>query len=134
MTNREWLLKEIQNASDEKLAESIRLSNFTDHCKGDCNILGCIDCKLEWLKQEHEEPIVLSEAERAILENLDKCYKWIARDKDEELFIYAKMPAKGKSVWISNGINLHFCMFNQLFQFVRWEGKEPYSVEKLLNN
>lgn len=94
MTNKEWLLKEIQNTSDKKLAESVKISFFTDYCERDCNGENCVDCRLEWFKQEHKEKIELSEAERIILKNIDKEYSWIARDENKALNVYKERPIK----------------------------------------
>lgn len=80
--------------------------------------------------------IKLTEDEKVILKNLPKRFKWITRDKDGNLFIYANKPIKRESSWISETIFDWFGMwvFNHLFQFIKWEDKEPYLIEDLLKN
>ena len=75
MTNREWLMNKMQNMSDDELAKMIVVPTEmeTNICaKQDCMYRDCEDCLIYWLKYEHKEPIKLSEAERVILENIDK--------------------------------------------------------------
>ena len=91
----------------------------------------CIQCRKEWLKQKHKEPIKLFEAERVILENIEKKYKWIARDKFNMLGIYEVKPIKEGGVWIGNH-KVDIKIFGHLFQFVSWEDDEPYNIDDLL--
>ena len=133
MTNREWLLNKMQNMSDEELIK-INLWDFICNAirSSDCKNGICVDCKLDWLKAEHKEKITLSEAERVILENIDKEYKWIARDNVGYIYIYSIKPAKGKSLWYNGGKFISIEAFNHLFQFITWNDSEPYNIEELL--
>ena len=72
----------------------------------------------------------LTEDEKAILRNLPKEYKWIARDIDGCLYVYASKPKKGITMWESDGLPM--IPFDHLFQFIKWEDEEPYSIEELL--
>ena len=136
MTNREWLLNKIQNMSDEELAKIIREDKAcicSKEQREKCYGKSCLECKTEWLKSEHKEKITLSEAERVILENIDKDYKWIARDEERYLRCYDCKPVKGKDFWnITGNKYLHMGGFNHLFQFITWENSEPYNIEELL--
>lgn len=132
MTNKEWLLKEMQNASDEKLARSVSLTTFTNYCTRNCNGENCVDCRLEWFKQEHKEKIKLSEAEKVILENIDTKYGWIARDEEGELYVYQNKPAKSAYDWREWEGEIEISVFNHLFQFIKWEDEEPYNIQELL--
>ena len=85
--------------------------------------------KLLWKRQELPK---LSTAERVILENIDKLYKWIARDSDDALYVYTGKPTKYSSYW--NGYELILGGFPKLFTFVKWEDEQPYSIEELLKN
>jgi hypothetical protein len=80
------------------------------------------------------KPSLLTEDERVILRNLNKRYKWIARDIDEDLQIFAKKPQKGLSDWwVEDSITFEsLFMFTHLFQFITFEDKEPYNIEELL--
>ena len=144
MTNREWLLNKMQNMSDEEFAEMI--SNGIDidliiTCNPHCDYSSeCEDCTIKWLKAEHKEKITLSEAERVILENLSKIFKWIVRDGDLNLYVYTTKPIKSErcpgwdlkidDVGYEMVEKLYF--FNHLFRFIKWEDSEPYNIEELL--
>ena len=78
---------------------------------------------------ERKEP-KLNEDEKAILRNVPKHYKWIARDIDGCLYVYASKPKKGITMWESDGLPM--IPFVHLFQFIKWEDKEPYLIEDLL--
>lgn len=84
----------------------------------------------EILKQSIK--LTLSEAERIILENIDKEYKWIARDKDESLTLFREKPIKREDYWADGIVSTEFVAFEHLFQFIKWEDSEPYSIEELL--
>ena len=138
MTNREWLLNKMQNMSDERFAEIL-----TDNGEYICDeirkpakecINNCTRCVENWLNKEHKEPITLSEAERIILENINKDYKWIARDENNYIYVYENKPTKEESRWKNNGIDLYedIFVFNHLFQFITWEDEQPYNIEELL--
>lgn len=131
MTNREWLFNKMQNMSDEEFAYNAH-DCVCDHSR--CKTgRACMECKLEWLKAEHKEKITLSEAERIILENIDKEYKWIARDENKNIFIYSEKPDKKQYMWkwIPNA-TICFTQYNHLFQFITWNDSEPYNIEELL--
>lgn len=75
---------------------------------------------------------VLTDVEKVILQNLDKEYKYIVRDKSSKLFLHEDKPYKLQAIW-HNGKKFHeFTAFKHLFQFVKWEDEEPYLIEDLL--
>ena len=78
---------------------------------------------------ERKEP-KLTEDEKAILRNLPKEYKWIARDLSGMVYIFIEKPEKGQAIWY--GFGQPMITFYHLFQFIQWEDKEPYSIEELL--
>jgi len=83
------------------------------------------------VSKPEEKKIELTDAERVILENLDKKFKWIARDRNEDICIYLSKPSRNDNVWIWNeGCKDLPC--SHLFQFIRWEDNEPYEIAKLL--
>ena len=86
-------------------------------------------CK-ELLWERKEKKLVVSEDEKAILRNVPKHYKWIARDIDGRLYIYASKPKKGLTIWVDTGLSM--ASFDHLFNFIKWEDEEPYSIEELL--
>lgn len=75
-----------------------------------------------------------TEEEKAILRNLPSNYRFIARDRDETLFIYDKKPFKG---------NGEFCvkrkceikplsLYEHLFKSVQWSDEEPCEFREYL--
>ena len=138
MTNREWLLNKMQNMSDEELYD-FEISQFICDCHSDakCNYenYDCPECKIKWLKSEHKEKITLLEAERIILENIDKDYKWIARDEDGSLVLHSEEPQKEYmcNTWMNDGAEHDILSpFDHLFRFIKWEDEEAYNIEELL--
>ena len=140
MTNREWLLNEMQNMSDEEFVR-----NLEDFCRDNVNVCkimreecedtgDCTECIIKWLKAEHKEKITISEAERIILGNINKDYKWICRDKDNTLKLYIYKPKNHKGNWFADEVTISYRLecFNHLFQFITWNDSEPYNIEELL--
>ncbi len=132
MTNREWLLNKMQNMSDEELVRGMVFRCTDWGIRGEnCINKECFKCRKDWLKSEHKESITLSEAERIILENIDKEYGWICRDEDGSLYLCGGKSKKGVSEW--HGYNPKSLVFlNHLFQFITWEDEEPYNIAELL--
>ena len=86
---------------------------------------------------ERKETPKLTEDEKAILRNLPKEYKWIARDKTSDIYLYEYKPKKYIFGWVCNSVwTCHAgwttLAFPHLFQFIKWEDDEPYSIEELL--
>ena len=80
---------------------------------------------------ERKEKLKLNEDEKAILKVLlNEKYKWIARDKNDWLYVYASKPKKGITIWENTGSPM--MPFVHLFNFIKWEDEEPYSIEELL--
>ena len=84
-------------------------------------------CKeLLWERKEKPKP---TEDEKVILRNVPQYYKWIARDGNGVVCLYPDKPHKSKTIWDSYGT---LFPFHHLFQFIKWEDEEPYSIEELL--
>lgn len=97
-----------------------------------CHYRTCEECQ-KWLAEEYVEHITLTEAERVILENIDKSYKYIASDKDGEIRFFIDKPQKMVGdFWSESNKYGGRIRFNNLFQFVQWEDTEPYEIERLL--
>ena len=78
---------------------------------------------------ERKDPKI-TEDEKVILRNLPEKYKWIARDKNGLIFLYAKKPSKCEYSW--GGCKYMLLPLEHLFQFIQWEDNEPYLIEELL--
>lgn len=123
-----------------------------------CEKLDCIDCPFHnvhcgcfnencWvnykdlhldkvLNQEIEievEMPELTEDERVILRNIDKEFRYIARDEDGSFFLYEKKPIKMEDDYGTSGLAIMF-PFQKLFKFVKWEDDEPYLIKDLLGD
>lgn len=94
------------------------------------------DYTLKELLWERKE-IKLTEDEKAILRNIDKKYKYIARDKDGSLRVYTNKVEKSvnTSWWdLVRSDYKNLDIFRHLFQFIKWEDDEPCSIKELLAN
>ena len=74
---------------------------------------------------------------KIVLSKINKKWKWLARDLDGELYAYSSEPKKNTVQWATDGqvYNKNFISFellDSLFDFIKWEDAEPYSIEKLL--
>lgn len=117
---------------------------------GSCIGMGlCRNCKFgvekdcgtairKWLEEECVELPVISKRDRAFLEYLREDDRYIARDKNSNLFVYETKPRKAGMSWIMNGslvcnsclyLNRHFDVD---FPMVKWEDEEPWLIEDLM--
>ena len=71
----------------------------------------------------------LSDAERAILENLPKVLKYILRE--ENLIITEELPYMKNGYLNINGVSESLSIYNHLFKFIKRED-EPYEIKELL--
>lgn len=78
--------------------------------------------------------IKLTEDEKVILKNIDKRYKWIARDECGTLSVFVDKPSKFLGMWNNKRHTgwYHINVFAHLFQSIKWDDKEPYLIENLL--
>lgn len=91
------------------------------------------DCKentREWAESEYVEKPAISKSDRAFLEYL-KCYKYIARDDDGELYIYMSIPTKRSDRWRADGAYRSLRGLDIDFPMVKWEDDEPWLIEDL---
>lgn len=103
MTNRQWLMNEMQNMSDEEFVNKISIYDYVcakQHICRDinCGSTKCVEKQINWLKSEHKEIPKISDAERVILENV-KGFKWICRDKSGYLYLYSAKPFKNGTIY-----------------------------------
>lgn len=103
--------------------------------KSDC--FGCIFARkkdeiLKILLSEHEEKPKLTDDEKAILRSVGNEFNYIARDEDKNLFIYMRKPSKDLTKWKSGALFTTLDIFNHLFQSIKWEDEEPWSIKELL--
>lgn len=94
------------------------------------------DYTLKDLLWERKEMPKLTDDEKAILRNIDKKYRWIARDEDEMLIIFTGKPIKKDYYWKCKDEDEDdeccLFLFAHLFQSIKWEDGETYFIEDLL--
>ena len=111
------------------------IRNFDENlkCINDLNELDIMkvykDYTCKELLWERKDPKI-TEDEKVILRNLPEKYKWIARDLSGMVYIFIERPEKGQAIWY--GCGQPMIPFYHLFQFIKWEDEEPYSIEELL--
>lgn len=96
----------------------------------------CLYNRFNWLLSEYKEPVKLTELEHGILEYLLKKrqYRFVVRERNGIIYAYKSKPKKEADSWGSLSLNNEFGLFNNLFQFVKWEDSEPTSIEYVLKN
>ena len=68
---------------------------------------------------------------------IDKKYKWIAKDKSGDIFVFEEKPKKDKYVWLCEEYD--YCLDNtccidglnqSLFNEILWEDEEPIRIDE----
>lgn len=94
----------------------------------------CSEVKKDWADSEYVEKPVISKRDRAFLELLnDKC-KYIARDRNDELYGYKSTVTKnrGSGMWYSlDRYNYVGYFFTVDFPMVKWSDSEPWLIDDL---
>ena len=80
----------------------------------------------------------LTDDELYILRNIDKKYKWIAKDKDGLICTYINKPKKTEKLWSdgwSNGDSYASleAIKNSLFTEIKWEDEEPIYIDEYVD-
>lgn len=96
----------------------------------------CSNIKVKWLLSEYKESIKLSRLEHDVLKYLlEKTqYRFIVREKSDNIYIYKRKPKKGIGAWDSSTGMLNLNVFINLFPFIKWEDSAPTAIEDVLNN
>ena len=98
--------------------------------------------ELEWFtviwERKEKKEIKLTTEERAFLNSilLVSDYKYIARDRSDELCVYKTKPERGKVQWGGNLLGYSYKRITDqtkgMFEFITWDDYEPYLIEDLL--
>ena len=69
--------------------------------------------------------------ELCILRNIDKKYKWIARDESGSLCIFDEKPKKSEEMWdnVTHSDFIELNCYNNLFNSIHWEDEEPIRID-----
>ena len=97
------------------------------------NVVGKNIIKLQKKKE-------FTDDELCILRNIDKEYKWIAKDRDGDLWIYTNKPKKEYDRYWKNCSSSKSLSFepldifkNRLFTEIKWEDNEPVYIDDYVN-
>lgn len=90
------------------------------------------DYTLKKVLWERKEKTKLTETEKVILSNLPKECKYIARDREGNLYVHLLSPRKEWGQWLSKGSIESLVVYNHLFNFIKWEDEFPTLIEDLL--
>lgn len=90
-----------------------------------------IDTYVEWI-WERKRKANLTEDEKTILKNIDESWAYIARNKSGELCVATDVMFKKGYYWDTDGTMDSLCLFDHLFQFIKWEDENPYEIDDLL--
>ena len=74
-----------------------------------------------------------SQDELCILRNIDKEYKWIARDEEDGgICIFVEKPLRKKHIWDLERSShyMFFSCYNHLFNSIKWEDEEPIRIDE----
>lgn len=142
MKNREKFAKEILDIACKgnhfgvtKAGEIISCPE-TDCAK--CLFNDDIDCDIsleQWSESEYVEKNTITSRENKFLDVLLPKWKYIARDSNNSLFIYPIKPIRFGTCWmVKNDYNVYKIakdVYGNMFNFIRWEDEEPWSIEDL---
>lgn len=132
---------EVTNKQMIESAKTIKKGCKGRRCEGKCpffSLDGCGGCSLtdnmpfSWFIPPLNP--ALSDAEKAILSNLDPKCKWMTRDAGGDIYIHYVLPKKESHYWNSEkncfgGFNK---LFTNLFAWCKWEDEEPWYIPDLL--
>lgn len=91
------------------------------------------DCKestRKWAESEYTEKLVISKRDVSFLDYL-KCYKYIARDNDGELYVYTSIPTKHPDGWGVDNVYRSLRGLDIDFPMVKWSDKKPWLIKDL---
>ena len=97
------------------------------------NLMDNDNLKLVWERRKK-----LTDFERQVLEYLAYRFKYIARDKDDSLYVYNQEPEKCSNGWEIDEYKVgvsrmdNITVFDLLFPMVKWSDEEPTLISDLL--
>lgn len=151
MKNREKFAKEILDLACRSVNIAVTKGNKIVYCSNtpcescmfdDCGKhIGrskeCADRFYEWSESEYVEKPTITSKEKAFLDLLLAKWKYIARSESKSLCVFDSLPIKGENGWYIENISMcDYCyisqkLFDNMFNFIKWEDEEPWSIEDL---
>ena len=119
---------------DEIPCESCIFDDCDKYIKHIGHIQSCGDQLHEWAESEYVEKPTITSREKKFLDLLLPDCKYIARNQDESLYVYKNEPIRCKIYWTVNNFCSYYIsidMYGNMFDFIKWEDKEPWSIEDL---
>lgn len=150
MKNREKFAKEILDVACRGINIAVTKGNKIVYCSNTpCELCmfdscgkhigrsqACADRFYEWAESEYVEKPTITSREKNFLDSLLPNFKYIARDINNALNIYYNKPKRNSiNDWISdyNYCYISINMYGNMFDFIKWEDEEPWSIEDLKN-
>lgn len=151
MKNREKFAKEILDIACNGRSIAVTKENKIVYCSNisceSCMFDGCgkhigrsqacSDRLREWTESEYVEKHTITSREKKFLDTLVFNCKYIARDGNNTLYIYYKKPIRNDKAesWVSDDNSYYYYVskdiFGIMFDFIKWEDEEPWSIEDL---
>lgn len=96
----------------------------------------CSDRLREWAESEYVEKPTITSREKNFLDALLSNCKYIARDINNDLYIYYNKPRRNSmnELWITEDSNYFYVsrdMYGNMFNFIKWEDEAPWGIEDL---
>ena len=75
---------------------------------------------------------MFTEDEKIIARNINKKYKWIARDYDGSLWVFMNKPNKVRGNWYESSTEANLLRaFIHMFSSIKWEDDEPTLIKDI---
>lgn len=149
MKNREKFAKEILNIACNGGVIAVTKDNKVVCCR-DINCEQCLFHKgddyggycddterIRWVESEYVVKPTIISREKKFLDALLPSCKYIARDINNDLYIYYNKPRRNSmnmnEYWITDDSNYFYVskdMYGDMFNFIKWE-EEPWIIEDL---
>lgn len=108
-------------------------SNIDGCCRPNLRCEECLKVSFIDLLEEYKETVKLSKFEYEYLKFAkENEYNFIARDKNNNLYLYSNKPWKDEIDWDYEDRTTP--VFAELFKFVKWEDEEPWNIDNILAN
>lgn len=150
MKNREKFAKEILDIACSGRSIAVTKENKIAYCSNisceSCMFDGCgkhigrsqacSDRLREWAESEYVEKPTITSREKNFLDALLSNCKYIARDSNNDLYIYYNKPRRNSmnESWITEDSNYFYVsrdMYGNMFNFIKWEDEAPWGIEDL---
>lgn len=94
----------------------------------------CFDRLREWAESEYVWKPTITSREKNFLGSLLSNFKYIARNTNNALNVYYNKPKRNSmNDWVSGDCYCYVSinMYGNMFDFIKWEDEEPWSIEDL---